>query len=275
MIGSIIGDIVGSRFEFHNHRDTKFELFHEDSKFTDDTVCTIAVADWIIKSGEKGITSPARFASILQEWCKKYPYESYGASFLKWIDNPKPYNSYGNGAAMRIAPAGDYFVTKEELYSNVELVTGVSHNHLEGIKGAKAVALSVWMVRNGASKENIRTAIEKEFEYDMNFTCDEIRETYKFNETCQGTVPQALVAFFESTDFESAIRLAVSIGGDSDTIACIVGGIAEAYYKDIPHDFIRETVIRLPENMKSILYQFYEILSLMHPQTYESIYDNM
>lgn len=274
MIGSIIGDIVGSRFEFHNHRSTKFELFHDDCKFTDDTVCTIAVADWIIKSGEKGITSPARFASILQEWCKKYPYESYGASFLKWIDNPKPYFSYGNGAAMRISPVGDYFSTGD-MMQNVDLVTGVSHNHLEGIKGARAIATAILMARQGETKQAIREAIQRKFFYNLDFTCDDIRETYAFNETCQGTVPQALVAFLESADFESAIRLAVSIGGDSDTIACIVGGIAEAYYKDIPHDFIREAVIRLPENMKSILYQFYEILSLMHPQTYESIYDNM
>jgi ADP-ribosylglycohydrolase len=275
MIGSIIGDIVGSRFEFHNHRSTKFELFHEDSKFTDDTVCTIAVADWIIKSGEKGITSPARFASILQEWCKKNPYESYGASFIKWIDNLKPYNSYGNGAAMRISPVGDYFITKDDVIYYSDMATGVSHNHPEGIKGARAIAYAIWLARSGNTKAVIKQAIEESFNYDMNFTCDEIRETYKFNETCQGTVPQALVAFFESTDFESAIRLAVSIGGDSDTIACIVGGIAEAFYKDIPHDFIRETVIRLPEDMKSVLYEFYDIISVVHPQVYEGIYDKL
>ncbi len=275
MIGSIIGDIVGSRFEFHNHRNTKFDLFHDDCKFTDDTVCTIAVADWIIKAGEKGITSPARFASILQEWCKKYPYESYGASFLKWITNPKPYNSYGNGAAMRISPVGDYFKLKDDVIYYSDMATGVSHNHPEGIKGARTVAYAMWLARNGNTKKVIKTAIEDEFGYDLNFTCDSIRGTYTFNETCQGTIPQALVAFLESTDFETAIRLSVSIGGDSDTIACITGGIAEAFYKDIPHEFIREAVVRLPADMQDVLYQFYEILSVSQPQVYESIFDNM
>lgn len=279
MLGAIIGDIVGSRFEFNNYRGTKFKLFTVDSTFTDDTVCTIAVADWLLFSGEKGITSGERFASMLKSWCLQYPNESYGASFLRWIASPEnvppPYNSFGNGAAMRISPIGCYFRDLEETMEYSDMVTEVTHNHPEGLKGARAVSEAMFLARRGATKEKIKNTIEEKYQYDLSATCSEIRDKNEFNETCQVTVPQAFSAFLESHDFESAIRLAVSIGGDSDTIAAITGGLAEVFYKDIPHDLIREAIIRLPVKMQEVLFDFYELISKKDYKTFGWIYNNM
>ncbi|HAH24803.1 MAG TPA: crystallin J1 [Prolixibacteraceae bacterium] len=260
MIGAIIGDIVGSRFEFNNYRGTDFELFHPDSRFTDDTVCTMAVVDWIVNVNEWGPGSGAKFALVLQSWCKRYPMGDYGTMFRRWIENPIPYNSFGNGAAMRVSPVADYFTTIDHLLSGVEVVTAVSHNHPEGLKGAKAIAMAVWLARNGSGKEEIRKTVEEQFKYSLNLTCDQIRKTNQFNETCQVTVPQALVAFLESEDFESAIRLAVSIGGDSDTIAAITGSVAEAFY-GVPKWMKEAAIERLPPEMSELVVEFYKKVS--------------
>ncbi|WP_010416091.1 ADP-ribosylglycohydrolase family protein [Anaerophaga thermohalophila] len=279
MIGAIIGDIVGSRFEFNNYRETDFELFTPESTFTDDTVCTTAVAEWIIQSSQKGVTSGERFAGILKDWCLRYPNESYGAQFSRWIASPepfpKPYNSFGNGAAMRISPVGCYFSSLDSVYTASDMVTGVTHNHPEGMKGARAVAELMFLARRGATKKELKHLAEEKYKYDLSASCDEIRVTNEFDETCQVTVPQAITAFLESDDFESAIRLAVSVGGDSDTIAAITGGIAETFYKDISHELIGAAMARLPEDIRSVIYEFYEFLYLNDPITFGDIFNNL
>jgi ADP-ribosyl-[dinitrogen reductase] hydrolase len=261
MIGAIIGDIVGSRFEFNNHRSKEFELFTDECEVTDDTIMTIAVAKAIIET-EK-IIKPlneqdynddyyafleAMTIKHMQEIGRKYPYCGYGGMFRHWIfsDNPKPYNSYGNGAAMRISPVGFTANSEEVAIKLSETVTATTHNHVEGIKGAETTTLAILMARQGAGKEKIRDKINKHY-YNLNFTIDEIRDTYKFNETCQDTVPQAIVAFLESTSFEDAIRTAISVGGDSDTLTAITGSIAEAYY-GVPEDIIERHLLILMMN---------------------------
>lgn len=231
MIGAIIGDIVGSRFEFNNHRSKEFELFTDECFVTDDSIMTIAVAKALMESKKDYSDLGKQAIKWMQELGRPYPNCGYGGSFYNWIysDNPKPYNSFGNGAAMRVSPVGWVAKTPLQVVILARKVTEISHNHPEGIKGAVATAMAIYMARNGKSKEEIREYICREF-YEINFTLDKIRETYQFNETCQDTVPQALQAFFESTSFEDTIRNAISIGGDSDTLACITGSIAEAYY---------------------------------------------
>lgn len=256
MLGAIVGDIVGSRFEFNNHRSKNFELFTYDCFVTDDTIMTLAVAKALIETRKQARTVKSadeldfESFSLLQEMTvkymqeigRKYPDCGYGLRFLDWVfsDDPQPYNSYGNGAAMRVSPVG--FAAKNESEARLlsEAVTGVTHNHKEGIKGAEAVAVAIYMARHGHGKNEIRERIEQQY-YKLDFTLDEIRDTYEFNETCQNTVPQAIEAFLESTSFEDAIRCAISVGGDSDTMAAITGAIAEAYY-GIPED-IGETAL--------------------------------
>lgn len=228
-------------------------LNHEN---TDDTVCTMAVADWIVNVNKWEPGSNHEFALMLQSWCKRYPMGDYGTMFRRWIENPIPYNSFGNGAAMRVSPVADYFATIDELFRGVEVVIAVSHNHPEGLKRAKATGLAILLARYRADKMEIRKTVEEQFGYRLNFTCDQIRRTNQFNETCQVTVPQALVAFLESDDFESAIRLAVSIGGDSDTIAAITGSVAEAFY-GVPEWMIHEAMDRLPSEMRILVDEFY------------------
>ncbi len=273
MIGAIIGDIVGSRFEFNNFRRTEFELFHPESRYTDDTVCTMAVADWVLQSASNSANVP--FAPILQSWCRNYPMGDYGGRFRLWIENPIPYNSYGNGSAMRISPVADFFNDPEALFPSVDLVTSVSHNHSEGLKGANAVAHAIWMARSGSSKPQIKQAMTN-FGYYLNSTCAKIRKTNTFNETCQVTVPQALICFLEATDFESAIRLAVSIGGDSDTIAAITCSIAEAYY-GVPDWMRDEAMRRLPLEMQKLTVDFYQMLNQknMMKEPIEELTDEM
>lgn len=258
MLGAIIGDIVGSRFEFDNTHRTDFELFTEECAFTDDTVCTVAVADAILR----GVS----FEQSLLEWCRRYPNPkgAYGGSFVRWIHalHPKPYNSFGNGSAMRVSPCG-YLATRQEVLKYARLSAECTHNHPEGIKGAECVAFSVFVARRHYytaskkewSKERIKALVVERYGYDLNPTCDEIRQTNTFDETCQVTVPQAIVCFLESSDFESAIRLAVSIGGDSDTIAAITGGIAEAYY-GIPQWIQDKAWSYLPTEMKNVVTNF-------------------
>ncbi len=267
MLGAIVGDIVGSRFEFHNHRSKEFELFTDECFVTDDSIMTLAVAKALKKTQSKakrlGLTSfDEEYLNLLkrntihymQEIGRKYPDCGYGGRFYSWIfsDDPQPYNSFGNGAAMRISPVGIFARSKREVLILSDVITAVSHNHPEGIKGARATALAVYMARKGSGLEEIRESIISEY-YPIDFTIDEIRDTYRFNETSQETVPQALQCFFESTSFEDAIRIAVSVGGDTDTIAAIVGGIAEAYY-GVPED-IKDRALSYLDDYLLSLYQ--------------------
>lgn len=241
MIGAIIGDIIGSRYEFDNIKTKEFDLFAKDCEFTDDTVITIAVAKALRQ--HEGSTDLEAFKqtliSTMHEVGGNYPRCGYGWSFRLWIlrKQTEPYNSFGNGSAMRVSPVAWYANSLEETEGLAKATAEVTHNHPEGIKGAQAIASATFLARTGKTKEEIRQYITENY-YTIDFTLDEIRPTYRFNETCQGTCPQALQAFFESTDFEDAIRNAISIGGDSDTIAAMTGAIAEAYYG-------------IPENIKS------------------------
>jgi ADP-ribosylglycohydrolase len=253
MLGAIIGDIVGSVYEFNNYRAKDFTpFFHRRAFFTDDTVCTIAVADALVNARHP--------AEALKDWGTRY-WENggWGRSFALWLgsDDLGPYGSYGNGAAMRVAPAGLLATSLEDAVTKSNLVTEVTHNHPEGIKGAAATATAIYLARTGSSQNAIRGYIAETFGYDMSRTIDEIRPTYCFNESCQNTVPQALTCVLEATNFEDAIRNAISIGGDSDTIGAIAGGVAEALF-GIPDD-IADTAWRyLPEEMREVLTKLYE-----------------
>jgi len=255
MLGAIIGDIVGSRFEFNNHLSTDFELFTEKCGFTDDTICTIAVADALIKN--------IPFADSLHTWCRKYPFPKgcYGGNFARWVqsDNPQPYHSFGNGSAMRVSACGWFADSRQEALDKAQQSALCTHNHPEGIRGAVCVADCIYLARMGQSKEAIRNSVTTIYGYKLNTSCDVIRRTNTFNETCQVTVPQAIICFLESSDFESAIRLAVSIGGDTDTIAAITGSIAEAYYPSIPQAMTEAVYSYLPDEMIKVLkwYQYF------------------
>ena len=275
MIGAIIGDIVGSRFEFNNHRSKDFELFSKDCEVTDDSIMTIAVAKAIMETNKK--TKPTLLRErennheynkllesmtikYMQEIGRKYPHCGYGGMFGQWIfsDNPKPYNSFGNGAAMRISPVGFIANTDYEACELSEIVTSTTHNHKEGIKGAEATAVAIFLAKRGFSKEEIFHKINKNY-YNLDFTINEIRDTYEFNETCQETVPQAIVAFLESTSFEDAIRTAISVGGDSHTLAAITGSIAEAYY-GAPKDIKEKALTYLDSELRSIYNEWSEFM---------------
>ena len=253
MLGAIIGDVIGSRFEKENIKSKTFELFTKDSRYTDDTVLTIATADKLINGGD--------YTKLYRKYAQKHPLAGFGGTFRKWMTGiiDGPYNSWGNGSAMRVSPVGYAFDTEEEVLEEAKISASVTHNHPEGIKGAQAVAMAIFVARKGQSKSEIKTYIEQTFQYDLSQTIDEIRPEYKFDISCQGSVPQAIIAFLESTDFEDAIRTAISIGGDSDTIACISGAIAEAFYGDIPEELVEQTLARLPKSFKKIIEDFNQI----------------
>jgi len=250
MIGAIAGDIVGSVYEFDPIKTTDFPLLSDRSFFTDDTVLTLAVAESILTHRDYGET--------IREFANRYPDRSYGGMFRRWMtaSNPRPYGSFGNGSAMRISPVGWAFDNAGDVLNEAARAAEVTHNHPEGIKGAQATALAVFLARTGGSKEHIRREIAKRFDYDLARSLDEIRPTYEFNETCQGTVPEAIVAFIESESFEDAIRKAVSLGGDSDTLACITGGIAEAHWGGVPEAIETEVRRRLPADLICIVDDF-------------------
>lgn len=256
MLGAIIGDIVGSRFEWNNHRSKDFEFLTYKCFPTDDSIMSLAIAQAILVSKKDHSDLSKNAIECMQNVGKNYLNCGYSGSFYGWIfsDDPKPYNSYGNGAAMRVSAAGFAANSIEEAKKLSRLVTEVSHNHPEGIKGAEATAVAIFMAKTGSNIFEIRDYIDKNY-YPMNFTLDEIRDTYHFNETCQETVPQALQAFFESTGFEDAIRNAISIGGDSDTVAAICGGVAEAYY-GIPTDIRKHALTFLDRNLLELLVEF-------------------
>lgn len=252
MLGAIIGDIVGSVYEFNNCRSKDFEpFFHHKAFFTDDTVCTIAVADALVNNRHP--------AAALKKWGTRY-WENggWGRSFALWLgsESLEPYNSFGNGAAMRVAPAGLLAKSLEEAIELANRVTEVTHNHPEGMKGAAATAAAGYLARTGGSQVYIRGYVAETFGYDLTLTVDEIRPDYRFNETCQQTVPQALTCVLEAESFEDAIRNAISIGGDSDTIGAIVGGIAEAMF-GIPDDIAERGWAYLPQEMREVLTDLY------------------
>lgn len=250
MIGAIAGDIIGSVYEWNPIKTKDFPLFTDRSTFTDDSVLTIALADTILRGKP--------FGENLKIFFRRYPGRGYGAAFSQWAQGSSlnPYGSWGNGAAMRISPVGFAFDDLDTVLRKAAEFTAVTHNHPEGIKGGQAVAAAIFLARSGKSKEEIKEFIEIHFGYDLSRPVDEIRPTYSFDESSQGTVPPAIRSFLESSDFEDAIRTAISLGGDSDTLACITGGIAQAFYGGIPK-WIEERVYSiLDEPLGSITRQF-------------------
>ncbi len=259
MYGAILGDMIGAPYEFDRGGKTKdFPLFSEGSDFTDDSVMTVAVAEALLDSREKSDDEiRAAVVESMQKWGRRYPNAGYGGMFYQWLrkKEPKPYGSFGNGSAMRVSSVGWLFDTIERTRKVARLTAEVTHNHPEGIKGAEAAASAIFMARNGSTKDEIRDYIIGEFGYDLSRTCDEIRPGYHHVETCQETVPEAITAFLEGGDFEDVIRTAVSLGGDCDTLTCIAGGIAEAFY-GVPAMLEARCRAKLPEDMCGVLERF-------------------
>jgi ADP-ribosylglycohydrolase len=252
MFGASIGDIVGSVYEKREVKSTNFELFTKFSRFTDDTVMTIATADCILQDGD--------YTEFYQKYGQKYPEKGYGGTFQNWIfaENPQPYNSWGNGSAMRVSPVAYIFDDINDVLDEAKKSAEVTHNHPEGIKGAQAIAAAIFLANNDIDKAGIKDYVQKKFDYDLNRKIDDIRKTYKFDVSCQGSVPESIIAFLESADFESAIRLAISLGGDADTLAAMAGAIAEAFYKEIPPFMLKECKNRLPNEFLKVIDDFYD-----------------
>ncbi len=250
MLGAIAGDIIGSVYESGWIKRTNFALFAPGARFTDDTVLTVAVADCILNNKDYAVT--------LKEYGRRYPDAGYGGMFYRWLCRPDsaPYNSYGNGSAMRVSPVGFAFSTIDEVLREAKRSAEVTHNHPDGIKGAQVIASAIFLARTGKEKKEIARYIEERFGYNLRQTLDEIRPNYQFDETCQGSVPQAVIAFLESIDYEDAVRKAVSLGGDSDTLACMAGGIAQAYYNKIPSYIVSEVRQILNEDLLAIVDEF-------------------
>lgn len=258
MFGAIIGDVCGSVYEWRNMKTSRLytiPLDNPECNFTDDTVLTVAVAEACL--GDRD------YAKALKTWGRKYHDVGYGPMFRKWLAAPgsAPYGSFGNGSAMRVAPIGWLFETLEETLAEAKRSAEATHDHPEGIKGAQAVAAAIFWARAGKSKKVIRRQIKQRFGYDLDRTVDAIRPGYSFDATCQGSVPEAIIAFLDSHDFEHAIRLAISLGGDSDTIACITGSIAEAFYKTIPDKIVQFAKGKLTDEMNEIIDRFEAIFS--------------
>jgi ADP-ribosylglycohydrolase len=253
MLGAIGGDIIGSVYEGNNVKTTDFQpLFHEYSRPTDDTVLTLAVAEWLLNG------DPEDLSRYLKSWFRKYPNVGYGASFIKWAGSlqTSAYGSWGNGSAMRVSPVGHAFNTLDEVLLFAKNSAEVTHNHPEGIKGAQAVGAAVFLARSKRTKADIREYVERTFGYDLGISLDEIRHTYRFDVSCQGSVPQAIRAFLEADSYEDCVRRAISIGGDSDTIACIAGGIAHAYYGKLPKKIEFELFARIDADMERAIDEF-------------------
>ena len=287
MLGAILGDIVGSVYEFNNTKNYHFNMFTPFSSVTDDSILTVAVAQWAM---EDPSFSHRQLEKYLVDYVHAFPSPQggYGCGFLEWVHHPEsvglfdtssaeeasdssdlyamseaadkatrsPYNSWGNGSAMRVSAVGWLFDSLQKTERVAGISASITHNHPEGIKGAQATAAAIYMARTGASKEQIRSYITDRYGYQLEYDKDELHGTYTWHSSCQGTVPQAIWAFLESDDFESALRLAVSLGGDSDTLACITGGIAEAYYREIPATFVRKALSLMPERLIQVLKQF-------------------
>lgn len=252
MMGAIAGDIIGSVYEHRPIKTKAFPLFNSLCRFTDDTVLTVAVAHAIL-AGTSYVDAIRRFG-------RRYPHAGYGGSFIRWLSSEHvgPYNSWGNGAAMRVSPVGFAFSTEAQVLRQARMSAEITHNHPEGIKGAQATALAVFLARMGHGKETIRARITTLFGYDLDRTVDDIRPSYTFDVSCQGTVPEAMVAFLDSTSYEDAVRNAVSLGGDSDTLACIAGGIAEAFYKGVPDEIKAKVAQMLTADLWQVVEAFYD-----------------
>lgn len=250
MLGAIAGDVIGSFYEIHTTKSKNFELFNEESVFTDDTVLTIAVADAILTNSS--------YALKIKEYANLYPNAGYGLRFWAWskLDTLQPYNSWGNGSAMRVSAVGFAFDDLGSVLKEAEKTAQVTHNHPEGIKGAKATASAIFLARQGKSKAEIKNYIERTFNYNLSKTWAEIQPYYEFEVSCQKSVPEAIICFLESESYEDAIRNAVALGGDADTQACIAGGIAEAFYGEIPHDIVKKTLKKLTPSLRFILKTF-------------------
>lgn len=262
MYGAILGDIIGSPYEFDQGNKSKdFPLFSRDSCFTDDTVMTVAVADVFLDAPEDDDRIREALIESMQKWGRLYPDAGYGARFCDWLlsHNPQPYNSWGNGAAMRVSPVAWLYEDLDTVRRLARLSAEVSHDHPEGIKGAEATASAIFLARTGYSKAQIKTYIEQEFHYDLSRTCDEIRPTYHHVESCQETVPEAITAFLEGESFEDAIRNAVSLGGDCDTLTAIAGSIAEGFY-GVPEELMEECRSRLTDDLLTVLEAFEEAI---------------
>jgi ADP-ribosylglycohydrolase len=250
MLGAIAGDVIGSIFEWNNVKTKNFSLFSTDTCFTDDTVLTVALAEAILAGTD--------YDRVMREYYYRYPQAGYGGSFHDWALSaaPAPYSSWGNGAAMRISPAAYAYDTLDEVLLWSEHFTALTHNHPEGIKGGQATAAAIFIARKGGSKADIRHFIEDRFGYDLSRTVDGIRATYDFDESCQGTVPEALTCLLEASDFEDAIRNAISIGGDSDTLACITGSVAEPLFGGVPEPIAQFVVGKLDHHLRGVTTDF-------------------
>ncbi len=250
MIGAIAGDIIGS---VHEHAETKtkdFPLFVPGCRATDDTVLTLAVAEYLLDGGD--------LVDLLHDYAERYPDAGYGGTFRKWASNldREPYNSWGNGSAMRVSPVGFAFNDEDGVLEKARLSAAVTHNHPEGIKGAQATALAIFLARKGASKATIKQHLIKRFDYDLSMHVDDIREDYEFDVSCQGSVPQSIVAFLDSDSYEDAVRNAISLGGDADTMACVAGGIAEAFYGGVPAYIRQRALDQLDSRMREVAERF-------------------
>lgn len=250
MLGAIAGDVIGSRFETVGLKGKRFELFTADSRFTDDTVLTVAVADCLLTG--RG------YVDAFHDYFDSYPRAGYGGSFVGWAARRqrKPYGSWGNGSAMRVSPVGWAFDTLDAVLAEAEQSAAVTHDHPEGVRGAQATAAAVFLARTGASKDDIRSAVEARFGYDLSARLADIRPGYEFDVSCQGSVPESIIAFLEAADYEDAVRNAISLGGDADTMACIAGGIAEAFYGGVPAVIRGETLARLDDRLRGVVEVF-------------------
>jgi len=257
MLGAVIGDVVGSKFEFDRGPWTKeFTFFTRECCFTDDTAMTIAIADALMSVGKDADSETIKNACIksMKKWGKRYPYAGYGGRFYHWVltSDTKPYGSWGNGSAMRVSAVGDLYDTLDRTREVARLTAEVTHNHPEGIKGAECTAAVMFLARTGKSKSEIKEYVEKEFDYDITKTVDELRPFHKHDESCMDALPKALISFLEGTSYEDVVRNAISLGGDTDTIAAIAGGMAEAFY-GIPDEFRKEVRKYLPKDMLEVV----------------------
>ena len=261
MLGAMAGDIIGSVHEHSATKTKEFPLFVADSRFTDDTVLTIAVAECLLTGSS--------YVDKFHEYTRAYPNSGYGLSFFHWVHSGRrePYNSWGNGSAMRVSPVAFAFQTLEEVLKEARASAEVTHNHPEGIKGAQAAATATFLARKGGSKSEIREIVEEQSGYDLTRTIACIRETYVFNVSCQETVPEAITAFLESNDYEDAIRLAISLGGDADTLACITGGIAGAFYGGVPQPIAQRAWALLDDKLRATVTSFCEAYGIPQPVT--------
>lgn len=265
MLGALLGDVIGSRFEWNNYKAKDFELCHPDCRATDDSVLTIATAQALLDN--------IPFGEVYRSWYRRYPHAGYGSGFAAWAtgDHCKGYNSFGNGSAMRVAPVGWYGKTLDGVMRLARQSALPTHNHAEGIKGAQAVAAAIFLARDGESKQQMKSWIEETFSYDLAMTPDDIRPDYSFDVTCQGSVPQALMCFLHSSDVEAAIRTAISIGGDSDTIACISGSIAEAFYGGVPDGLAQWCLSHLDQSQQQVVKRFcHEVMGLAESSGFPS-----